>query len=86
MNTLLSNYTPSRMKCTQCPSSIESVLSRYGVTTDALCQILEQGIECERLRLQFMQSAKSDTMELNIAILQAERFVDVIRVRRALDL
>lgn len=48
------------------------------IQPEYICQLLNQGIEVERLRLQIHQVTETESIESHVRILQGERFMSLL--------
>lgn len=65
------------MSCLHC-NSFQSFMEINNIPPETISYLLEQGIECERIRLQVQEATESDTLNSHIKLLQGERFLALL--------
>jgi hypothetical protein len=59
---------------------LQSIISELQLSPNAILYLLQQGIEVEKLRLEFLQSANAESIESHCRILQGEQFASILTV------
>lgn len=65
------------MCCIKC-TSFETFLSVHNISPEALQYYIKQGIECDKIKLQFGKALNVDTVDQEIHMLEAQRFLALL--------
>lgn len=64
------------------PILFQSVITDSALQIDPVCSIVQQGIEVERIHMQYLQAAHLDIEESYSKIMEGERFLNLLFVAR----
>jgi hypothetical protein len=58
--------------------NLQQILSSHDINPKCLQYLIKQSLEMERMRLEFLQSCKCDTIDSFSKIMQGERFLTLL--------